>query len=227
MSLSVGGSGASGFYLGPPSDAQQVEVERRHWSFANAAIRGYPVRWLHLAAGLELRDDYTAFNFDATETLKLTPWAETGIRFDDVLLSVGYEVPTTQTHLQSGTANSAVDFHVPFAGNVYFNGDFVIARRSELNVSLTLEPHGAQAGGSLSVYFGRRFAFDLGVSGGSTRQNYAPEGVINVGAMAAFTWWVTSRAGAHIEYDATWYGEPQGETLQQHIVSIALRTRPY
>ncbi|HEX4458484.1 MAG TPA: hypothetical protein VIA18_10970, partial [Polyangia bacterium] len=146
---------------------------------------------------------------------------------DDVLLSVGYEVSTTQTHLQSDTDRSTVDFHVPFAGNVYFQGAFVIARRSELDVSLTLEPHGAQAGGSLSVYFDRRFAFDLGVSGGSARQNYAPDAVVNVGASAGLTWWVMSRAGVHIGYEGTWWDEPGGETEQEHDVNIALRMRPY
>ncbi|HEX4462181.1 MAG TPA: hypothetical protein VIA18_29595, partial [Polyangia bacterium] len=50
VSLTVGGQGASGFYVGPPPDSQ-LQGERRHWSFADASIGGYPFRWLHLATG--------------------------------------------------------------------------------------------------------------------------------------------------------------------------------
>ena len=226
VALTVGGSGASGFYVGPQPDGE-VEGERRHWSFASASIGGYPLSWLHLATGLNVRDDYSAYDLNVSETLNLTPWASAGVRFHDALLSVGYQVPVTKTQYQGSSDQPSVGFHVPFAGEAYFQGSVLIARRSELDLSVALTEHGAQASGSGSVYFGRRFAVDLGVSGGSTRQNDAADAVVNAGASVGFTWWVMSRAGAHVGYQGTWWNHNDGAIEQEHVVLLALRTRPY
>jgi hypothetical protein len=224
LQLSVGGSGGTGSYVGP---VQQPEVltQRIHWSFASASISGYPLSWLRLATGLDLRDDFDAYDSNAVETLSLTPWASAGVRFGDALISVGYQAPLTNIHQQNDEDKTTSGFHLPFAGAVYFNGDFIIRRTAAIDLSLDLVEHGAHASGSLSVFFSRRFAFDVGLGGGSTRATGEADSLIDVDASIGLSWWVISRAGARIGYRPRWWGRGS-ESQQEHVVTLSLMTRP-
>lgn len=227
LSFDLGGSGGVGGYLDQNADGtRSSEPSRIHWSFGDAAIDGYPLRWLFVGAGLHVRDDYYIDLNVRSETLRLTPWAVVGLRLGDARIIAGWSVGTLRSHANVNGTSQANDFHVPFYGNAYLDGYFILQRRASLDLTVTVEDHGAQAHGSFSVFFARRLGVDLGVTGGSWRPSSSASGTAEVEGSVGLSWWLLSRAGVSLSYQPQWTRANGGIDQLNHVVELSFTVRP-
>jgi hypothetical protein len=227
LSFDLGGSGGVGGFLERNSDGtSSSEPTRVHWSFGDVAVDGYPLRWLFLGAGLHIRDDVYLDPSVSNDTLRLTPWAVVGVRLGEARIIAGWSVGTTRSRTNIDGRTQSNDFHVPFYGNAYLDGYFILQRRASLDLTVTVEDHGAQAHGSFSVFFARRLGVDFGVTGGSWRPDPNAPSIAQIDGSVGLSWWFVSRAGVSLSYQPQWRRDNSSFDQLNHVVELSFTVRP-
>jgi len=227
LHLEAGGGGGAG-EVGRPDglDIAHAALSSGH---ADAAASAYFMPHIRLMASVGVHDDISQYGGGKQlTTLSVPITASFGVRFFDVLLSVGWRLAPTQ--FDGGS------FDVPFFGNFFFDAYAVFLKHIEVDVNAQVLDNGAQAGGRATWWLDRRLGIGVGINGGKSdaRTVHDEPGISThyVAGAVSLEAWFSRRFGAALSYQPGWSHVTSGialsgETVVTHMITLSFLARPH
>jgi hypothetical protein len=227
LHLEGGGGGGAGDVGRPDGlDTAHATLSSGH---ADVAASAYFAPHIHLMATVGVHDDVSQYGGGKQlSTLSVPIAASFGVRFFDVLLSVGWRLTPTEFNGSS--------FDVPFFGNIFFDAYAVVLKHIEIDLNAQILDNGAQAGGRATWWVGRRLGIGVGVNGfkSDARTVHEQRGISThyvAGAVSLETWF-SRRFGAALSYQPSWTHTTSGialsgETVVTHTITLSFLARPH